>query len=234
MKDIKVEVKEEDEETLVSGDQQSMEEGDMIVKSKEEESSLYIGTNGHYVWDTSEGQLILSQSYNTENNRIKQYSRGKNSSTQNVQNRPHFVERPSKSEESSDKSHTVTADVHLKSHSTATSTDPSNSKESSSSHEGAPKAESSLSLSCPVCGKTFTGRRPLRRHKRIHKTERPYTCSVCGKGFIEKRKLIMHQRVHTGERPFSCSECGKCFIEKEKLLTHQKIHTGERPFSCAE
>ncbi|CAI9574139.1 unnamed protein product [Staurois parvus] len=44
LKDIKVEVKEEEEETLVSGDQQSMEEGEMVVKSKQEESSLDIGT----------------------------------------------------------------------------------------------------------------------------------------------------------------------------------------------
>ncbi|PIO14463.1 hypothetical protein AB205_0100960, partial [Aquarana catesbeiana] len=41
LKDIKVEVKEE-EETLVSGHQQSMQEGEMIMKSEQEESSLYI------------------------------------------------------------------------------------------------------------------------------------------------------------------------------------------------
>ncbi|PIO14722.1 hypothetical protein AB205_0097700, partial [Aquarana catesbeiana] len=45
LKDIKVEVKEEEEETMVSGDQQSMEEGEMIMKSEQEESSLYIETS---------------------------------------------------------------------------------------------------------------------------------------------------------------------------------------------
>ncbi|CAI9584225.1 unnamed protein product [Staurois parvus] len=44
LKDIKVEVKVE-EQTLVSGDQQSMEEGEMIIKSKLEESSLHMDKN---------------------------------------------------------------------------------------------------------------------------------------------------------------------------------------------
>ncbi|PIO12530.1 hypothetical protein AB205_0188200 [Aquarana catesbeiana] len=42
LKDIKGECKGEEEERLVSGDQQSMEEGEMIIESKQEESSLYI------------------------------------------------------------------------------------------------------------------------------------------------------------------------------------------------
>ncbi|PIO10201.1 hypothetical protein AB205_0203930 [Aquarana catesbeiana] len=46
LKDIKVEDKEEEEERLVSGDQQSMEEGDITMESKQEESSLHMDTNG--------------------------------------------------------------------------------------------------------------------------------------------------------------------------------------------
>ncbi|CAI9609206.1 unnamed protein product, partial [Staurois parvus] len=46
LKDIKAEIKEEEEEMLVSGDQQSMEEGEMIMKSKQEEPSLHMDTNG--------------------------------------------------------------------------------------------------------------------------------------------------------------------------------------------
>ncbi|XP_077322203.1 uncharacterized protein LOC143955951 [Lithobates pipiens] len=44
-KDIKVEVKKEEEERLVSGDQQSMEEGEMTMESKREESSLHEDTS---------------------------------------------------------------------------------------------------------------------------------------------------------------------------------------------
>ncbi|PIO10288.1 hypothetical protein AB205_0040270 [Aquarana catesbeiana] len=45
LKDIKVENKEEEEERLVSGDQQSMKEGEMIMESKQEESSLHMDTS---------------------------------------------------------------------------------------------------------------------------------------------------------------------------------------------
>ncbi|PIO10691.1 hypothetical protein AB205_0191760, partial [Aquarana catesbeiana] len=42
LKDIKVEDKEDEEERLVSGDQQSMEEGEMTMESKQEESFLHM------------------------------------------------------------------------------------------------------------------------------------------------------------------------------------------------
>ncbi|PIO27272.1 hypothetical protein AB205_0178980 [Aquarana catesbeiana] len=45
LKDIKAEIKKEEEERLVSGDQQSMEEGEMIMKSEQKESSLHMDTS---------------------------------------------------------------------------------------------------------------------------------------------------------------------------------------------
>ncbi|PIO38425.1 hypothetical protein AB205_0197400, partial [Aquarana catesbeiana] len=44
LKDIKVENIKEEEERLVSGDQQSMKEGEMIMENKQEESSLHMDT----------------------------------------------------------------------------------------------------------------------------------------------------------------------------------------------
>ncbi|PIO13051.1 hypothetical protein AB205_0003910, partial [Aquarana catesbeiana] len=184
LKDIKVEDKEEEEERLVSGDQQSMEEREMTMESKQEESSLHMDTNDHNVRNTSE--------------------------------------------ESSDKSHSRT----LRSHSRNTLIDPSIPEESSSGQEGDHTEESSLS--CSVCGKLFTKKRELLKHKKYHTAERPYSCSECGKCFISKGQLLEHQTIHTGERRYSCSECGKRFVRKGQLLEHQKIHTGERPFSCSE
>ncbi|PIO26132.1 hypothetical protein AB205_0095040, partial [Aquarana catesbeiana] len=184
LKDIKAEIKEEEEERLVSGDQQSMEEWKMTMKSKQEKSSLHMDTNDHNVRNTSE--------------------------------------------ESSDKSHSRT----LRSHSRNTLIDPSIPEESSSGQEGDHTEESSLS--CSVCGKLFTKKRELLKHKKYHNAERPYSCSECGKCFTSKQNLHVHQRIHTGVRPFPCSVCGKCFTTKQNLLTHRYSHTGERRYSCSE
>ncbi|PIO28640.1 hypothetical protein AB205_0005660, partial [Aquarana catesbeiana] len=46
IKGIKAEIKEEEEETLDGGAWQSVEEGEMIIKSKQEKSSLHIDING--------------------------------------------------------------------------------------------------------------------------------------------------------------------------------------------
>ncbi|PIO40333.1 hypothetical protein AB205_0167720, partial [Aquarana catesbeiana] len=124
LKDIKAEIKEEEEETLVSGDQQSMEEGEKIKNIKHEESSLHMDTSGHNVRKTSEEHLIVSPDYKAEDNNIGQYSPGGNPVTPNIHPRPSQLGRsmdPSNPEESSDGSHTKT----IGSHSTDTSIDPS-------------------------------------------------------------------------------------------------------------
>ncbi|PIO26130.1 hypothetical protein AB205_0095040, partial [Aquarana catesbeiana] len=143
LKDIKAEIKEEEEERLVSGDQQSMEEWKMTMKSKQEKSSLHMDTNDHNVRNTSE--------------------------------------------ESSDKSHSRT----LRSHSRNTLIDPSIPEESSSGQEGDHTEESSLS--CSVCGKLFTKKRELLKHKKYHNAERPYSCSDA-----ESVSLANNTFLHTG------------------------------------
>ncbi|KAM5141809.1 uncharacterized protein ACMZJ9_015503 [Mantella aurantiaca] len=205
-----------------------MEEGEMIIESKQEESSLQIDTNGSYVWNPMERHLILSTDCYEEDNDITQYSPGVNPITQNIHHRPDQMERstdPSNPEESPDTSHTVTPAIHLKSQCAERTLDPSNPK--GSPGYGDHTAEDSLS--CLVCGNIS-----LVRHKKSHVVERPYSCPECGKGFVQHGHLLRHQRIHTGERPFSCSECGKSFIQNADLLKHQRIHTGERPFSCSE
>ncbi|PIO26129.1 hypothetical protein AB205_0095040, partial [Aquarana catesbeiana] len=152
LKDIKAEIKEEEEERLVSGDQQSMEEWKMTMKSKQEKSSLHMDTNDHNVRNTSE--------------------------------------------ESSDKSHSRT----LRSHSRNTLIDPSIPEESSSGQEGDHTEESSLS------------------------------CSVCGKLFTKKRELLKHKKYHNAERPYSCSECGKCFTSKQNLHSAESVSLANNTF----
>ncbi|PIO14350.1 hypothetical protein AB205_0050490, partial [Aquarana catesbeiana] len=218
LKDIKVEDKEE-EERLVSGDQQSMEEGETIMESKQEGSSLYMDTSGCGLQNISEGNPNLASNCNA-NDDITQQFPGENFIAQNT---PRATD-PSDPQEASDVSHDVTPETHLRSQSMERSTDPSNPKEPSSRHEGAHTGESSLS--CSVCGKPFTKNSALLRHEKSHAGERPYSCPECGKSFTRKKEFLSHQKSHTVERPFSCSECGKCFHQKGSLVTHQRCHTG--------
>lgn len=85
---------------------------------------------------------------------------------------------------------------------------------------------------CDICGKQFSHNDRLRRHRKIHTTEKPYKCDICGKGFKEKCNLKHHRYIHTGEKPYKCETCGKSFNQRSSLKTHQKVHTGEKPFKC--
>ncbi|CAL1538112.1 unnamed protein product [Lymnaea stagnalis] len=52
---------------------------------------------------------------------------------------------------------------------------------------------------CIECGKAFSLRYQLTRHKRIHTNHKPHKCRQCGKEFIEKLVLIKHKRMHSKE-----------------------------------
>ncbi|NXB09499.1 ZN397 protein, partial [Cnemophilus loriae] len=46
-------------------------------------------------------------------------------------------------------------------------------------------------------------------HEEFQDGEKPHKCLKCGKSFSKRSYLIRHRTVHTGERPYECGECGK-------------------------
>jgi len=71
---------------------------------------------------------------------------------------------------------------------------------------------------CDQCGKSFSSKRYLAKHKLRHLGLK-FTCEICGAQFTQKDNLKYHQRIHTGNT-IKCDFCGKRFIEKQSLLKH--------------
>ncbi|KAM5140561.1 uncharacterized protein ACMZJ9_014433 [Mantella aurantiaca] len=258
LKDM-IQIKEEEEETFVRGNEQSSEAFGIVVTIKEEESSLDASTDELDEWNASEGDLFSSMDYND----IPQYS----NRTPIAENLHCMLYRDGKS---SDKSHTITPNADVRYYSSDRTPELYNSvdngvqysldkphtsgsrgrggkmfpcpqsKKSSKNKadlfacENAAAGSGGRLFPCPECGKCFKWRSHLARHQGYHAGVRPYPCSECTRCFPSKSHLTLHLRSHTGERPYLCSECGKCFISTSDLAKHQRHHTGVRPYSCTE
>ncbi|XP_063819159.1 zinc finger protein 569-like [Pseudophryne corroboree] len=227
LSNVKIEAREEEEETYERGDQQC----------KEEEIPTDISPDGRTSMKTSEGRLILSPDLNVQHN-ITQGSPGKKTITLNLHPVLHSAAISSDPSEhqrcSPNNSKTATSSTaHIGDKIFPCSVcGKCFTKKSLLRHQRTHTGDKPFP--CPECGKWFPHKSDLFKHQRTHTGEKPFLCTECGKWFIHKYHLVRHQRTHTGAKPYPCSECGKCFTEKSRLVKHLIIHTGEKLFPCSE
>jgi KRAB domain-containing zinc finger protein len=50
--------------------------------------------------------------------------------------------------------------------------------------------------------------------------DRPHKCNICAKTYTERRHLTVHMRIHTGEKPYSCDICNMHFSDPSCLARH--------------
>ena len=80
------------------------------------------------------------------------------------------------------------------------------------------------SVKCKYCPEEFDSvTRYLHHSLAAHQS---YICHQCGKSFTTKSSLLRHRPIHTGQRRFACSICRKTFYRKDKCKAHIKRHLG--------
>lgn len=92
---------------------------------------------------------------------------------------------------------------------------------------------------CPLCKKTYTTAKDMRRHIReVHSKERSVKCNICGKSYKSERHVSQHKRrLHLGIKKvthfnFECFHCGSKFISRTHLADHMTSHTGIKNHVC--
>jgi len=78
--------------------------------------------------------------------------------------------------------------------------------------------------SCADCGKCFRFKAELKRHRIIHRPERPYVCAVCNAAFKHKHVLKDHTRLHENNLRYRCNICGASSNATYFVKFHQNLH----------
>lgn len=89
---------------------------------------------------------------------------------------------------------------------------------------GTASGPNSIIFKCKYCNEEMEDLvRYLQHTLTIHNA---YICHQCGKSFTTKSSLLRHRPIHTGLRRFACSICKKTFYRKDKCKSHIKRHLG--------
>lgn len=94
----------------------------------------------------------------------------------------------------------------------------------------APKAQ--ISLDCKLCSRTFSGKRQLKIHMRIHGNKAHLICKLCNTEFPNKFLLTKHRLKHKETQSYDCVVCSRSFLSYQSLKIHQNGHNGIKPYQC--
>ncbi|XP_052757216.1 zinc finger protein 546-like isoform X2 [Galleria mellonella] len=80
-------------------------------------------------------------------------------------------------------------------------------------------------ITCEICGLTFTWRAYYLAHvRKKHSTDKKFKCEYCLRQFVSRHDLKMHIMRHKGQKTVECSHCDKKFVTKAELRSHAKTH----------
>ena len=90
---------------------------------------------------------------------------------------------------------------------------------------------------CDECGKSFTIKENLTRHKNGHLIGK-FTCLMCFSKLSSQRSpedhnKEIHGKILPSPEAFICDVCGKNFSAKRSLQEHNKLHL-DQDFKCKE
>ena len=81
-------------------------------------------------------------------------------------------------------------------------------------------------LICETCSKKFTKLKNLKKHLKLHSSDKPYKCNQCEMSYSRSDHLQRHSVTHSQDsKPFPCDMCIQRFSNKSHLIRHLKnIH----------
>lgn len=91
---------------------------------------------------------------------------------------------------------------------------------------------SSIQPTCPICDHKVKRFSTLKRHMRVHNSEKNFKCQICLKAFSLQLNLEKHLLRHVIGKRYQCYMCTFSSKTLAKLKFHFTKHVGKKIFKC--